>query len=134
MDKIEQRVIFSKHNVYTSKKKYQKETDIAESWPISGYHPDTILTGGNSRQPHLDLKWNGGKKARTSTRQIIRPLGRLNNIEQNTEDIFCRGILRINVQWEHRFPLMPVDYRANALQQERVVCNYIIRSQTRTRK
>jgi len=47
--------------VHTSKKTYQKETDIAESRPISGYQPATILTGGKSRKPHLDLKWNGEK-------------------------------------------------------------------------
>jgi hypothetical protein len=44
------------------------------------------------RQDNSTSTHNGmGHTPGTSTRQIIQSLGSLNNIEQNTEDTFCKG-------------------------------------------
>jgi len=96
--RLKQIVIFSKHNVYRSKKNVKKKLTLQSRGLFQG------TTQAQSREgfqdnPTSTCNGMGGKNTGTFTRQIIRPLGSLNNIEQNTEDIFCRRILRINVSW-----------------------------------
>jgi len=76
--------------MYTSTKSIRKKlkrqsrglfqgTAQTQSWPDGSQDNSTSTYNGMGQSPG------------TSTRQIIRPLESLNNIEQNTEDMFCRG-------------------------------------------
>jgi hypothetical protein len=65
------------------------------TWQSRGLFQGTAQTQSwrERNQENSTSTYNGmGQNTGTSTRQIIRPLGDLNNIEQNTEDIFLGNV------------------------------------------
>jgi hypothetical protein len=76
--------------MYKSKKIIKQKL----TWQGRGLFQGTaqIQSWQDGSQDNSTSTYNGmGQNPGTSTRQIIRTLESLNNNEQNTADIFCRG-------------------------------------------